>query len=85
MAPTAQVAVMASIVATLLYLPAGLLLALASWALGIPVEFVATFRGVFNIFVGLALWWVLVFAGACVYAACLFPWGEKVREWPRKT
>ena len=43
-----------------------------------------TFGGAFNVLPGLVLWWLLVFAGACIYAAFLIPWGEKVIRWPKK-
>jgi hypothetical protein len=82
-AAPAQVAVMAAIVATLLYLPFGLVLALVLRAAGVPFETFATFGGALGVFAGLALWWLLFFAGALVYAACLFPWRDKVLGWPK--
>lgn len=79
-----QVVVMAAIVATLLYFPLGAALALMLRVAGIAFETFATFDGVVGLFAGLVVWWLIVFAGALVYAACLFPWGEKVLGWPRK-
>jgi hypothetical protein len=79
-----QLAVMSAIVATLFYWPAGIAAALVLAVLGIPFTTVATFGGAFNTFVGLIAWWLLAFAGACAYAACAFPWGDKVLAWPRK-
>lgn len=82
--PVAQCAVMAAVVATLLYLSIGLMLALAFRMLGVPFEAFYSFNGALNPFVGLAVWWLVFFAGALIYAVCLFPWGDKVLAWPRK-
>ena len=84
MAPLWQVAVMGAIVATLAYFPAGLALALAFGLFEVSFEKFVRFGGAFNIFFGLVVWWLLAFAGACVYAAFVYPWGEKVIAWPRK-
>jgi hypothetical protein len=51
---------------------------------GISFQAFVTFGGAFNVLPGLAIWWLLVFAGACIYAACLIPWDEKVIRWPKK-
>jgi Zn-dependent protease len=79
-----QAAVMASIVATLLYWPAGVTLALVLGAFGVPLDTVVSFGGSFNRLVGLFAWWLLAFAIACVYIACAFPWEERVLKWPKK-
>lgn len=84
MAAPLQVMVMAAIVATLLYFPLGLALVLVLRVAGIGFETVATFGGAFGVFLGLVVWWLLVFAGALIYAACLFPWRDKVLGWPKK-
>jgi hypothetical protein len=84
MRPLAQVGVMAAIVATLLYFPFGLALAVLLRLLGVSFEAFVTFSGALNVFVGLAAWWLLFFTAASVYAACLFPWGDKVLAWPKK-
>ena len=81
----AQVAVIAAIVTTLLACPVGLALVLALALLSIPLEAVVTFGGVVGIPVGLALWWLLAFTGTFVCAACLFPWRDKVLEWPKRS
>ena len=83
MAPV-QVVVIAAIVATLLYFPVGLGLVLLLRIVGIGFETLATFGGVLGVFPGLVLWWLVFFAGALAYAAWLFPWGDKVLEWPKK-
>ena len=79
-----QLVVMAAIVATLLYVPAGLALLLLLALFGIPIDAVVTFGGFFNTLLGLFAWWLLAFAIACIYVACAFPWGDKVLAWPRK-
>lgn len=75
---------MAAIVATLVYWPAGIAIVLLLKLFGISFDAVATFGGTFNTLFGLIAWWLLVFAGSCIYAACAFPWGDKVLAWPRK-
>jgi hypothetical protein len=72
--PFAQCALMAAVVATMLYFPSVLALALAFRLLAVPFEGLVSFGGALNLFVGLAVWWLVFFAGALVYAACLFPW-----------
>jgi len=79
-----QLAVMAAIVATLFYIPLALLAALVSYVLAVPLGALMTFGGTFDTFFGLVAWWLVAFAGACVYAAFAFPWKEKVLAWPRK-
>lgn len=68
-----QVAVMGAIVATLLYLPAGIALALAFGLFGVSLEALVTFGGALEIYWGLCVGWLVVFAAACIYAACAFP------------
>ena len=68
---------MAAIVATLVYWPASIALALLLNVFGVSLDAVATFGGAFNMPVGLFVWWLLAFAGSCIYAACVFPWWNK--------
>ena len=75
---------MAAIVATLVYFPVGIAVLLVLKVFGVSFEAVVTFGGLFNTLLGLFVWWLLAVAGSCIYAACAFPWGEKVRAWPRK-
>ena len=70
-----QVAVMAGVVATLVYFPLGVALALLLPPLGITFDALLTFGGAVHFVLGLLLWWLATFAGACGYAAWLFPWG----------
>jgi hypothetical protein len=73
-----QLAVMSAVVATLMYLPVGIAVAMVFGLFGFSLESVVTFGGALNIYSGLFAWWLLVFGGACIYAACAFPWEEKV-------
>ena len=77
-----QMAVMAAIIATLTYLPLGVVLALVVRLVGMPLDVLLTLGGTVHATLGLLLGWRLVFAGACGYAAWLFPWGDKVFGWP---
>lgn len=77
-------AVMAAIVAFLLYVPLCALVALVSYAFAVPLGALMTFGAFNNMFLGLLAWWLAAFAGACVYAAFAFPWKEKALTWPRK-
>lgn len=64
-----HVMAMAAIVATLMYLPVGAILALASFAvLGISFEAFLTFGGSLGGFQGLLAWWALGFIAALPYA-----------------
>lgn len=80
----AQVAVMAAIVASMLYVPAALLLALFCRMTGISLYAVMTFGGALGAALGLLVWWLLAFAGASIYAVIVFPWKEDVPAWPKK-
>ena len=73
MAAPGRLAVMAAIVATLAYFPLGLALVFVLRVAGIGFETLASFGGALNVFLGLVVWWLLFFAGALVYVACLFP------------
>jgi hypothetical protein len=75
---------MSAIVASLLYLPVGIALALVFALFGVSLEALVTFGDTFNIYSGLFAWWLLTFGGACIYAVCAFPWEEKVLAWPRR-
>lgn len=79
-----QVAVMAAIVATLVYLPLGIVVALILRLSGVPFDALLTFGGALHEVSGLLLWWAIAFAGAFGYAAWMFPWGDKVFAWPSK-
>jgi succinate-acetate transporter protein len=80
----AQLAVMAAIVATIVYFPLGLVLIAVFRVAGVGYVALITFGGAFGMLLGLIAWWLLVFAAALVYAAFMFPWGEKTFGRPRK-
>ena len=80
----AHVAVMAVLVATILYFPFGIGMILALRIAGIGVEPVLTFGGTLALLPGLIGWWLVFFAGALIYAASFFPWSDKVYGWPKK-
>jgi hypothetical protein len=61
------------LLATVLYVPAGIALALAFGLFGVPLEAMLTFDGTFEIYWGLCTWWLVVFGAACTYAARAFP------------
>lgn len=84
MATLAQLAVMAALVATMAYFPLGLALIFLLRIAGLGYEALITFGGSFGIFAGLVAWWLLVFTGALVYAAFMFPLGDKEFGWPEK-
>ena len=72
-----QLAVMGAVVATLMYLPLGIAVAMVFGLFGFSLESVVTFGGALNIYSGLFAWWLLVFGGACIYATCAFPWDKR--------
>jgi hypothetical protein len=73
-----QQMVMAAIVATLLWLPVGALLAwLCFGVLGISVHAFVTFGDALNRFQGVLAWWALGFLAALAYAGFLLPWDRK--------
>jgi hypothetical protein len=65
-----EVALMAAIVTTLVYVPVGALVAvLAFGAFDVPLHSLLSFGGHIHIVAGLALWWGIAFLPASVYAA----------------
>lgn len=64
-----QVMAMAAIVATLMYLPVGAILALSAVAVGVSFDAFLTFGRALNGFQGLLAWWALGFVAALPYAA----------------
>ena len=72
-----QMVLMAAIVATLLYLPLGAILALGLGLFSVPVESLVTFGGLLGMAAGVIAWWLLAFAAALTAAAFVFPWDVK--------
>jgi hypothetical protein len=73
-AAISQMVLMAAIVATLLYFPVGLVLALALAFFGVPLAAFVTFGGALGTYAGMLAWWLVVFVPTLVYAAFAFPW-----------
>ena len=72
-----QFLVMAAVVATLTCLPIGVAAALVVHAFGVPFDALLSFGGRLHPALGLILWWLFTFIGACGYCAWAYPWGEK--------
>ena len=72
-ASLSQLAMTGAVLATLLYVPAGIALALAFGLFGVPLETFVTFNGALEIYEGLCAWWLLAFgaglAGKALSAA----------------
>lgn len=72
-----QMTLMAAIVATLLYFPIGIVLALGLSLFGVPLHSMLTFGGLLGMAAGVIAWWLIAFAAALTYAAFVFPWDVK--------
>ena len=44
---------------------------------GISFQTALTFGGSLGTFLSLAAWWLLAFAGACIYTVWTFPWEDQ--------
>jgi hypothetical protein len=73
-AQVSQMALMAAIVATLLYWPVAVVLAVLAAVFDLSLDAFITFGGAVNAFFGLLAWWLIACALAVVYAAWAFPW-----------
>jgi len=75
-----KMVLMAAIVATLLFLPVGALLAFLCFGLlGTSLHAFVTFGGALSAFQGILAWWILDFVPALAYAAYALPWEQS--EW----
>ncbi len=73
-----QMIVMATIVASALYLPvAGVLALLAFVAFGLSLRDFVTFGGALGAVEGLVAWWALLLVPALIYAAYAMPWAPR--------
>jgi hypothetical protein len=70
-------AVMAAIVATLLYPPVAIVLALLLGLSGVPFAALVTFGGAVGTPAGMLAWWLVAFVLALAYAAFVFPRGYR--------
>jgi hypothetical protein len=69
-----QALMMAAIVATLLCVPVGALVALLAYVfLDVPVHSILTFGGALHAVGGLLAWWTVAFVAAVVYAGFAMP------------
>lgn len=74
----AKMVVMAALVATLLIIPVGAVLALVSFGLlGTSLHAFVTFGGTLSAFHGVLAWWLLAFVLALAYAAMALPWHQE--------
>ncbi|MGH8692009.1 MAG: hypothetical protein ACREUS_13380 [Burkholderiales bacterium] len=67
---------MAAIVTTLLFVPAGALLAGLLFLTGFSVDAFLTFGDNLHAALGLLAWWVLGFLPGLAYAAYMLPWSR---------
>ena len=69
-----QALMMAAIVATLLCLPVGAVLAVLAYLfLDVPMQSILTFGGALHAVAGLLAWWTVAFIAAVVYAVFAMP------------
>ena len=68
---------MTAVVATMLYWPIGIGLAVICALIGFPFKSLVTFGGYLGTFAGMLAWWLVVFAATLPYAAVMFPWDAK--------
>ena len=72
-----KLAAMTAVVATMLYWPIGIAVAVVCALIRFPFTSVVTFGGSLGIFAGMLAWWLALFAATLPYAAFVFPWDEK--------
>jgi hypothetical protein len=68
---------MATIVTTMLYVPAAVLLAGVCLLAGVSVYSFVTLGGALHPVVGLFAWWAIFFAPVAVYTCFLVPWDRR--------
>jgi hypothetical protein len=77
-----RLAVMAAVVASLVYWPAGILVALACALIGVSPQAILTFGGGMGTLYGMLGWWLILFVLSLPYAAWFFPWDAKIDGFP---
>jgi len=65
-------------VASTLYGPAAVLIALLCAASGFSLQNLVTFGGVLGVFPGMLSWWLISFAAVLPYAVFVFPWDSRI-------
>lgn len=83
-ASVGQAAVIAAIVATLLYWPAGVALGLLLPLGGLRLDALLTFGGNVGLLLGMLAWWLAFYLAALVYVVIAFPWPETRGFSPQK-
>jgi hypothetical protein len=69
-----ELAMMAAIVTTLLFVPAAVMLAALLFLFGGSLHAVATFGGALNAVQGTAAWWLIAFLPTLAYSTYVMPW-----------
>lgn len=72
-----EVLSMAAIVTTLLWVPAGVVLAGVLFVFGTSLHAFVTFGGAIGGVLGVATWWAIGFVPALGYAAYVLPWDRR--------
>ena len=67
---------MAAMIATVLYVPLEIGLALFLGVFGVPLDAFISFGGALNPYAGILVWWLLAFALALGHAAVALPWAQ---------
>jgi hypothetical protein len=74
-ASLSETAMLAAVVTTMLYVPACALLALLCVAVwDVSLSGFITFGGTYRAYVGVLVWWVILFMPALAYATLFPPW-----------
>ena len=68
---------LATIVTTMLFVPAAVLLAGLLYLVGVSLHAFATFNGVLNAYLGTAAWWIIAFLPTLAYSVYVMPWARR--------
>jgi len=72
-----KLVVMTAVVATMLYWPIGIGLAVICALIRFPFFSLVTFGGSLGALAGMLAWWLVVFGLTLPYAAFMFPWDAR--------
>ena len=73
-----RLGVMAAVVASLVYWPAGVVVALVCALVGASPQAILTFGGGLGTLTGMLGWWLILFVLSGPYAAWFFPWDASI-------